>query len=790
MISRTASDASFILVGPETSQTLGVSGERSPVYPSSEPPSTPLPAPSTFAHDWSKTGTGGISVHGRHFVDAYGRVCILRGVNLSGSCKTPVNHDHDTFPADHAAVTFVGRPFPLEEAHEHFSRLRRWGLTFIRFLVTWEAVEHTGPGVYDTEYLEYIKNLLSLLPQYGMTAFVAMHQDVWSRYSGGSGAPAWTLEAVGFDLHGLEEPGAAWLKGVRGGGHTEEERGLWPCGYQKLAAATMATCFWAGDTFAPKLKVKNQAGEEVSIQSFLQTAFLNMWEVVVQTVGELEGVLGFEMMNEPHRGYIDLKSMYAFDYNTDLHLGHVPTALQSFMLGAGHSTAVGHWTRSFPLPTRLTSKRVINTAGQKAWRDDGPTQGKCLWEMHGVWGWDTQKNQGVVLRETYFTKDPMTGRKIDWYTDFYYPFLGLWAKRVRSASSAADKLIFVEPIPNEFCPSSWTAERRPRNMVYAPHWYDLNSLFAKAFRDFTVNVQGLSRGMFPLKAFYWGQQGARDNFSLQIRNIVEAGYRSLGEMPVIIGECGIPMDLNKGEAFKTDDWTWQLRMMDAMVTALDRSLVGFTLWNYNPDNDDHRGDDWNGENFSWFSRRRALPPSLLGYDQASSTLDNGGRILRAIVRPYPAKTAGIPLRFDYEMNTGVFTYEWVIPKTSSSAPASRLSDTSVANPPRAGHPVLKSKTTEIYMPSMLAHGEKLVVQGLAPDDEYAYDESRQTLTIELSELVPGKVHRIVVAVEPRPRAAFRVNNIWDDFGSSIAAAAFFLLAFLTSLILAFFGYMS
>ena len=95
-------------------------------------------------------------------------------------------------------------------------------------------------GIYDTEYLDYVYNLLTLLPQYGMTSFVNMHQDVWSRYSGGSGAPAWTLEAVGFDLHALEESGAAWLLGVKGGGHAEEERGVWPCGYQKLSAATMA----------------------------------------------------------------------------------------------------------------------------------------------------------------------------------------------------------------------------------------------------------------------------------------------------------------------------------------------------------------------------------------------------------------------------------------------------------------------------------------------------------------------------------------------------------------------
>jgi hypothetical protein len=51
------------------------------------------------------------------------------------------------------------------------------------------------------------------------------------------------------------------------------------------------------------------------------------------------------------------------------------------------------------------------------------------------------------------------------------------------------------------------------------------------------------QGMFPLRAFYWGQQGARDNYSLQIRKIVEESLKSLGEKPVLIGECGVPMDL-------------------------------------------------------------------------------------------------------------------------------------------------------------------------------------------------------------------------------------------------------
>lgn len=119
-----------------------------------------------------------------------------------------------------------------------------------------------------------------------------MHQDVWSRFSGGSGAPAWTLTAVGFDLHKLEETGAAWLKGVKGGGHIETERGIWPCGYQKLASSTMSTCFWGGDVFLPKLKV-----DGVPVQQYLQSAFLGAWKQVARAIGDLDGVIGFEVFH-------------------------------------------------------------------------------------------------------------------------------------------------------------------------------------------------------------------------------------------------------------------------------------------------------------------------------------------------------------------------------------------------------------------------------------------------------------------------------------------------------------
>ncbi|KAF9531115.1 cytoplasmic protein [Crepidotus variabilis] len=772
-------DSSFILVdddrhaAPQISENLTEKiAHSSTLHPSLNSRYKPGSA-SSYAHNWTSQSTGGkIIIDGRNFVDAYGRVCSLRGVNMSGCCKTPTDHDHENFPGDHATVTFVGRPFPVEEAPQHFARLRRWGLSFIRFLVTWEAVEHAGPGFYDTNYLAYLRDLLSLLPQYGLTAFVSMHQDVWSRYSGGSGAPAWTLELAGFDLGAIEDTGSAWLHGQRGGGHVEAEQGLWPCGYHKLAASTMATAFWGGDIFLPKLLVKNKEDKEVHLQQFLQNAFLDMWEMVVRAVGDLEGVIGFQMMNEIHPGYINLPSLHSFDYKTNLHLSHIPSAFESFQLGAGHPTMVSTWGRSFPVPTKRTHSTLINTAGVKAWRPDGPTGGRCVWEYHDVWRWSNASNKAVSLRENYFRMHPDSGKEIDFYADCYYPFSLRWSERVRKASNP-DKLVFLEAIPNEFCPKSWTAENRPTNMVFAPHWYDLNALFTKKFKDFSVNVQSLSRGMFAPRAFYWGQQGVRDNYSLQIRNIVEHGYKALGENPVVLGECGIPMDMNNREAFETEDFSWQTRMMDAMMTGLERSLVGFNLWNYNPDNTDERGDDWNGENFSWFSRGRALPVSLLYFDQNAPSLDNGGRILNAVVRPYPAKTAGIPISFEYEMNVGAFTYTWdnrtpqgVVPKVKT-----------ISNPPRVLETSLTSRETEIFVPSQLTHSRKLIVQGLEEGDEWTYDEKRQTLFIVTkNHHEPGIRHQVMVSVYPPPKPAFFVNDFWSDFGGQVMSVVFVFLA--------------
>ncbi len=136
--------------------------------------------------------SGGIHTDGTAFKDDQGRTLILRGVNLGGTSKIPAKTSSDP-----RTVSFVGRPFPLAQADEHFRRLQSWGFTFERLIVTWEAIEHAGPGVYDKAYLDYLHELVKRANRYGIRVVIDLHQDFYSRASGGDGAPYWTLSKIG-----------------------------------------------------------------------------------------------------------------------------------------------------------------------------------------------------------------------------------------------------------------------------------------------------------------------------------------------------------------------------------------------------------------------------------------------------------------------------------------------------------------------------------------------------------------------------------------------------------------
>ena len=545
---------------------------------------------------------------------------MLRGANLGGSSKVPrvpdgATHLRDGF-LNHRMVSFVGRPFPLAEADEHFARLREWGLTFLRFLVTWEAVEHAGPGLYDEAYLDYLRAVIGRANEHGISLCIDPHQDMWSRWSGGDGAPGWTLEAAGFDISRLDQTGAAITHQFHGDPYP---RMIWPTNSGKLAAATMFTLFFGGNDFAPRTRVEGEP-----VQEYLQRHYIGAVRAVAERLADLSNVVGYDTMNEPLPGYIGWKDLHA--PGGIVNLGDAPTALQGMALGAGVPQEVGVWRLGFARITRVGT-RVLNPGCVRVW---GPGR-DCPWRQHGVWDFD-QSGKPVLLLPDYFTRGPSGG--VSFADDYYRPFARRFAREIREADPRA--LIFIEAEANR-TPPRWTDDDG-RWAVFAPHWYDDLVLVKKRFFPRMAVDSAAMKVVFGRRAVH---RSLREQLS---RGKLWARDRA-GGIPTLLAEFGIPFDLQRGRAFRTGDFQTQVKALDRSLAAIEDNLLDCAIWNYCPDNTNARGDQWNGEDLSVFSR-----------DQQGDAADinSGGRALDALVRPYPRATAGEVTHVSFDMKRRAF----------------------------------------------------------------------------------------------------------------------------------------
>jgi hypothetical protein len=556
-----------------------------------------------------------IRIENGHFKDEFRRTRLLRGVNLGGSSKVPATPDGATWRKEgffgHRQVSFVGRPFPLDEADEHFARLHRWGLTFLRFLVTWEAIEHAGPGIYDRDYLDYLEAVVRKAGEHGLELFIDPHQDVWSRFSGGDGAPGWTFEAVGMDLANFDATDAALTHQVRG---DPLPRMIWPTNDHKLASASMFTLFFAGNDFAPQARVDGEP-----VQEYLQRHYFAAIQQVVQRLQGMPHVVGYDTLNEPSSGYIGVADLNA--PMGELQMGLCPTPFQSMLLGEGIPQEVTAWE------LRRTGMRQVGTqwidpAGARAWFPGHD----CLWKRHGVWesGADGTPR---LLRPDYFAH--VGGQPVDFNRDYLRPFANRYAAAIRAIDPGA--LIFLENMP--YMPLPQMGENDAEGVVSAAHWYDGMVLAMKSFTPwlgYDISARKLVLGPWAV----------RRSFARQIRLLQQAARQKMRNAPTLIGEFGIPFDLHEKQAYRSGDFSQQVRAMDRSLRAMDDALASWTMWNYTADNTNARGDQWNDEDLSIFSRDQQADPS---------NPDSGGRALPAVVRPYPTHIAGEPLRLAFDI---------------------------------------------------------------------------------------------------------------------------------------------
>ncbi|MDX1957904.1 MAG: cellulase family glycosylhydrolase [Leptospiraceae bacterium] len=563
-----------------------------------------------------------------HFLDKEGNVVLLRGVNVSGSSKIPVIPDGTTALdqtkslINHRDVSFVGRPFSMLEASEHFDRLKKWGFNFLRFLVTWEAIEHSGIGIYDEEYLDYIVKMVALAEKKGIYLFLDPHQDVWSRMTGGDGAPGWTLETVGFDIKKLISSDSVILHHAKGSNY---RRMSWPLNYQKYPTATMFSLFFGGEVFAPNFKIEGK-----NIQNYLQDAYISAMTILSKRVSKFKNVVGIDTLNEPSPGFIRRKDLKHYE-GIGSGVVEATNPFQEMCLSEGIPVSV---SRSLQLGFfRLPFGSVdLNGDSVSIWK----TGSSCVWKNHGVWAYDPN-GAPMLLKPNYFSK--VNGKQVDFFQDFMKPFVKKFKTNIQKVQKQF--FIFMESDPTKL-ELEWNEPEKKgyAGVVNATHWYDVVLLFTKRYFDWFGLHSFLRKPVF-------GKQKVLEAYLESIKMIRDMSMENMNSCPTVIGETGIPMDMEDRIAFKKQDYRLIEKAMDRILTSIERNFVNVTLWNYTPDNTHEFGDRWNEEDLSIYSK-----------DTNSTYCPDHGRGTRAFSRPYPVSTTGIPKSVFFDMNKSLFKYSF------------------------------------------------------------------------------------------------------------------------------------
>jgi hypothetical protein len=561
--------------------------------------------------------------------DDQGRALILRGCNLGGSSKMPFSPPGESWRkgslANPAAASFVGRPFPLDEAELHFKRFEDWGFTVIRLVITWEALEHAGPGIYDEDYIDYLHALLCAAKRHGIAVYIDPHQDAWSRWTGGDGAPAWTMERLGINIELLDEAGAALTEQNYPGPLPTM---IWPTNNYRYAAATMFTLFFAGRRFAPKTAI-----EGLNAQDYLQERYIACFKHCFARLKDTGAIAGWGAMNEPQPGFAGCPDAGArMEYLGAK--GPFPTPFEGMMAASGHPVTVGVYQVGTGGP-RVKGYQTINPRGLSLFR-----QGySCPWKAAGVW--TDEGGEGRLLQKDYFYEE---GK--DFISAYLKPFINRFIAEMRDCDKKA--FLFIEGVPMTEHPE-WDADDSP-NAVHAFHWYDGFTLFMKNFYPWFSFNTGTGKPLL-------GRKRISAYFSAVLGEAVGWTRARMNNIPCFLGEFGLPFDMNGRKAYKSGgklEKRYRLHEMalDFYYNAIDDNLLHATIWNYTADNTHERGDGWNGEDLSIFCAE-----------------DHGekGRAAGGWLRPYPIATAGTPLSIRWERKKRVFSYRFK-PEDCGGAP--------------------------------------------------------------------------------------------------------------------------
>lgn len=594
-----------------------------------------------------------------HFRDHDGRTIFLRGINLSDGkfprgCPTYLLESLD---AD-VDCSYIGMPLPLDDAPTHLKKLRYVGFNALRVAVTWEALEHGGPGVYDDEYIEYMRRLVEVCVQHGFRVIINPHQDLWSRFAGGSGAPLWTLHACGLDPAQFGDTHAAirYAEWPMDKGPDEKDPKamppmMWTTNHNRLATSTLFALFFAGRDFAPKCVI-----DGLNIQDYLQQHYLAAYARLAARLGELP--FAYDSMNEPESGYVGLTDLSKIEREGTAKIGSTPAPIESMRLGMGMEQTVDDFHLASTGPRKVGTVNIKPRGSCWLKREDprwGWTRSSswplnmCVWALHDVWNTET----GELNKPGYFgqlpSQSPAAARSenesegsLSFISSYWQEFHSRWGAMLRQHSQGT--YIFLQP--SVFTPPPAQRREEPL-MAYSPHYYDgLTIMKGHWHEHWNVDVVGLLRGK------YWTKmQGLRVGRG-SVRKVLSDQLGQLGRdiaMPTLVGEMGIPFPLDNGKAYRDGDYTDHVKALDALISGCDDHLLNYTLWTYSALNTHEWGDGWNGEDLSIHCSETGSFPN--------HDILRGFRAPAAWCRPYVVSLTGDPLSMNFDVNSGQFKLE-------------------------------------------------------------------------------------------------------------------------------------
>jgi hypothetical protein len=298
------------------------------------------------------------------------------------------------------------------------------------------------------------------------------------------------------------------------------------------------------------------------------------------------------------------------------------------LLGDGIPQHVDNWGILFG-PMRF-GKKWVNTEKKRVWRDDV----ECVWKQNGVWGFDSNK-EPVLKRPDHFSK--VNGKDVDFENDYLKPFGNYMAKEIRTITPSL--VYFVQSTPMFPLPHYHTRDGDATNVMCSSHWYDYFSIFTGMFFPF------FTMDFYRNGKFIFGGKHRRRIFERQLSIITDSSRFDDGDMPDIIGEFGVGFSMPFKLNFLLNWFGAQTAAMDASFQVMEALKLHSTIYNYTPTNTNSRGDGWNTEDLSIFSRSEQKNPA---------DLNSGARTLKAFLRPYPKFIAGKISLLNYDMKKRVF----------------------------------------------------------------------------------------------------------------------------------------